>query len=232
MGSSGKLLGTSGDIHASPPPPDWSELEDPGSGSLDDPYHSIATAIKAADGGRNVWLAGGRYLEYVSVENVRGALLNKIVVQPYAGATVTIDGIETRFSHPTGTAGWMPVDGGGPDEYEWTEGLPDGEAQEVRRGAFLETPFLSPPHHTRLITYSQAGDFRATNDLWPQDPPTPDNNVWKFDEGTWKLAGGRNWVYMGPGLWFDPDERKVHIRLSPTSNNIPRWPDSTVNEKQ
>jgi hypothetical protein len=220
----GKLFGTQGDIHVSPPPPEGDAL---GSGTLADPFHSIATAIKAADGGKNVWLAGGRYIEYVNVEHVHGALLNKIVVQPYAGAKVTIDGIETRFFHPTASAQWTPVDSGGPDEYVWTEELPEGEAEEVRRGAFLETPFLSPPRHTRLVTYSQAGDFRATNDLWPQDPPTPDNNVWKFDDATdtWVHVGGRNWVYMGPGLWFDSAERKVHIRLSSTANTIPDWPD-------
>jgi len=31
----------------------------------------------------------------------------------------------------------------------------------------------------------------------------------------------RPWVYMGPGLWFDRDTHRVHIRLSHTHNNIP-----------
>ena len=40
---------------------------------------------------------------------------------------------------------------------------------------------------------------------------------------------------MGPGIWFDqamPDDtdpesagRQIHIRLAPTANNIPGWPD-------
>lgn len=38
------------------------------------------------------------------------------------------------------------------------------------------------------------------------------------------LRGATNAVrgsYMGPGLWFDRNTRKVHIRLSPTHNNVP-----------
>ena len=41
----------------------------------------------------------------------------------------------------------------------------------------------------------------------------------------------RPFVYMGPGVSFDtattPDGRRVHIRLSPTTNQIDGWPDYT-----
>jgi hypothetical protein len=29
------------------------------------------------------------------------------------------------------------------------------------------------------------------------------------------------WVYMGPGLWFNPATRRAHVRLSHTSNSVP-----------
>src|SRR3954453_17326896 len=28
------------------------------------------------------------------------------------------------------------------------------------------------------------------------------------------------WVYMGPGIWFNPDTRQVHVKLSPTHNDV------------
>jgi hypothetical protein len=232
MGFLGDLFGTRGAIYVSPPPPGWDKQEHPGTGTQDDPYHSVATAIEAARGGKSVWLQAGQYVEEVKLDRVRGALLNKIVVQPYGGATVTIDCLETRFLNPTDQANWIPFAGGAPHEYVWSEKFPVAEAQQVRRGAFLTTPFLAQPQHTRLVIYDQAGDFRAANELWPKDLTTGDNNVWERKPdpdhpGTqkWTHTGIRNWVYMGPGLWFDDKERELHIRLSPTNNNITDWPD-------
>ena len=94
-------------------------------------------------------------------------------------------------------------------------------------GAFIDAPYR------RLVSYSTDRDFSASNQTFDKifdvDPPnlarspykvTTDKGVSLKDPGT-----GREftfpWVYMGPGIWFNPDTHFVHIRLSPTTNNVP-----------
>ena len=218
------VLGTDDSIYVSPPPPNWNEATDPGSGTISDPYHSIKTGITMAAGGRAVCLRGGQYIESVDVAGICGMPDRKIVVQPYRHETVTIDCIVPEFLDPTH---WEPVGNGGEDEFIWTEPFNGGQAEQVTRGAFLETC-----QHTRLITYDHLEDLRASNELDPHDGPAGDNHVWVRDPATGDMKATnpkryRNWVYMGPGIWFDPDCRQVHIRLSHTHNGINGWPDYT-----
>jgi hypothetical protein len=61
-----------------------------------------------------------------------------------------------------------------------------------------------------------------TNDLDPKcalDPKTGD----RYKSIPYRYP----YVYMGPGLWFDRETRRVHIRLSHTGNNIPGLADYT-----
>jgi hypothetical protein len=212
------LFGTDDSIYVSPPPPGWNETADPGSGTISDPYHSITTGITMAAGGGTVCLRGGQYIEPVEVAGISGTPDRKIVVQPYRREKVTIDCLLPEFLDPTH---WEPADNGGEDEFIWTEPFYGGQAEQVTRGAFLETY-----QHTRLITYDHLEDLRAKNELDPRDATTGDNQVWDSGGATGKY---RNWVYMGPGIWFDPDPncRQVHIRLSHTHNGINGWPDYT-----
>jgi hypothetical protein len=221
------VLGTDDSIYVSPPPPNWDEAADPGSGTVSDPYHSIKTGITMAAGGRTVCLRGGQYIESVEVAGISGTRDRKIVVRPYRHERVTIDCIVPEFLNPTPLAHWKPVDNGGEDEFVWTQPFNGGQAEQVTRGAFLETC-----QHTRLITYHHLEDLRAANELDPHDGPTGDNHVWVRDPATGDMKATnpkryRNWVYMGPGIWFDPDCRQVHIRLSHTHNGINGWPDYT-----
>ena len=227
-----ELVGTGGPIYVSPPPPGWDPVIAPGSGTLEDPYHSISTALAMAEGGRNVYLRGGQYVEEVSAEGVSGSENNVIVVKPYRHEPVTIDCVVEDFLHPTDEAFWRKVDDGGEDEYVWTKSFPGNEDDWIRRGAFLDTH-----RHTRLVTYDHPEDLRAANDLDPRDlTEGGDNQVWKAvtdpetGEAELKPTGTfRNWVYMGPGLWFDanPDRRTVHLRMSHTHNHVIGWPDYT-----
>jgi hypothetical protein len=111
------------------------------------------------------------------------------------------------------------------------------------RGAFLDR---NP--YTRLISYSRLEDLRADNQTFPISE--------LFSAGTTDIlvverckktatscpngytipspAYGRRWVYMGPGIWYNKQSQRIHIRLAPTnhdikglSNYIPSAPDST-----
>lgn len=50
----------------------------------------------------------------------------------------------------------------------------------------------------------------------------PDPNCKQEGDKKFKFVRYRRpWVYMGPGLWFDRDAHKLHIRFSHTHNNVP-----------
>ena len=231
-----------GPVIVSPPPAGWNPEVDPaGSGTLTDPFHSISTAI-AASNGRNVYLRGGQYIEPITVDGVHGSSDHTITIAAYRSEPVTVDCFIPDFLNPTEEAHWKPVEDS-PDEFVWTKPFPGGEAEEVTRGAFLEAH-----RHTRLITYSHVEDLRSANEfdvriedfrlpdeIDPNEPPPGDNHVWiaNPDPGVdgWIPTKAprvfRNWMYMGPGIWFDGVHRQVHIRLSHTHNNVNEWPDYT-----
>lgn len=202
-------------------PPELGARTDEGSGTFADPCHSIALGIGKAAGGGTVYLRAGHYEESVAVTGISGTWLSKIVVRPYRSEQVTIDALMPNFLHPTDGVQWDSLGGG---EYVWCKQLPEGE--EVTGGAFMDRPV-----HTRLVRYGRLEDLQSTNELWRKDDETGDNRVWTKignDPNVYQITSEyRNWVYMGPGIWFDTDTRKVHIRLSHTHNNISSWDDYT-----
>jgi hypothetical protein len=212
-----------------------------GAGTEADPFHSVAEAIERAQNGAVVKLHAGHYLESITLANVSGLGVRKILVEAAGDGAVFIDSLLPEFLNPNG--GWDQVfepDGTFRGEYEWHQtfplpvGINNPERFRVSGGAFLEQPV-----HTRLVGYSQAWDFRTKNQLWPKTKPGPadGNRIWRRDtaaaDGTYipeDRAGEIQRLpslYMGPGVWFDQraGQRKVHIRLSHTTNNIPDWPD-------
>ena len=153
-----------------------------------------------------------------------------IIIQPYPGHTVTIDGARLDFLQRPGDA-WIPVPpatdpvvvssalAGGlgttpfvVNEYVSRISLPPG----TDCGAFVS----GRPSYTRLITYDQLRDLRAVNQGFgplsaDSDFPGPMIKDWKTSP-----FPRRPWVYMGPGLWQDASGF-LHIRLSPTTHGVP-----------
>jgi hypothetical protein len=225
------------------PPPPGLTADPPGTaGTLDDPFHWLTTAFERTSG-RSIAMRGGTYNEEVHATGFSGSEERRIVIQPYRREPVTIDCYVAALSDPTDESNgkWEQVQHGPVSEFVWSEPFPLGETAEVPRGAFLATRA-----HTRLITYDHLEDLLSENQLDPRivDPRAPedipdgegppgDNHIWEVD-----LAGKlgptkppncryRNWMYMGPGLWFDVEKRQLHLRLSHTHNVIPGWPDYT-----
>jgi hypothetical protein len=223
------------------PPSVPGELGGGGDGSESHPFHSVTTALERArsNGGGIVNLHGGHYVESVVLDGFDQGEF-PLVVQPVGDGEVFIDATLPEFLAPQGPEDqWVPVladDGEFRGEYVWLRPYDDAA---VTGGAFLDEPV-----HTRLVSYSRREDLTATGQIWTDDVPGG-NRVWQLhpdqqqfpdlyrprDERPW----WRPWVYMGPGIWFDPEVRcttpddvggrRVHIRLSPTENNIPGWPD-------
>jgi hypothetical protein len=228
-------------VIVSPPPPGWDPDDDPGPGTFAKPFHSITNGINASNGRRPVYLRGGHYIQNVDVTGIEGPEDRKCTITSVRGESVTIDCYDPAFLNPTEEAHWNTGDG--PGEFIWSRSFPDGQREEVSRGAFLDTH-----QHTRLITYGHLEDLLATNEFAPRiedhrpeneidldEPPPGDNRVWIVDPedkgpppkrmiATTEPREYRNWMYMGPGIWFNPKTRKLHIRLSHTRHGIPGWP--------
>ena len=229
------------DVYATPPAI-AGELEG-GDGSQAAPFHSVARAMSKVkeNGGGVVHLHGGHYVESVTLDGFDQTSA-QMVVRPVGDGEVYIDGMLSEFVAPQGLEDrWDPVltDGEFRGEYVWLRPYEGGPP--VSNGAFFDEPV-----HTRLVSYSRQEDLTATGQLWP-DHAEEGNQVWRLHEDQAnfpKLYQPENrasrphrrpWVYMGPGIWFDSEVRattperiggrRVHIRLAPTSNNIPGWPD-------
>jgi hypothetical protein len=214
-----------------------------GTGSPEHPFTSVADGIKKAQDGGTVHLHGGHYVESVALNKVSGLDEHEIVVQPFGDGEVFIDSMLPEFLTPGPDDRWDPVTPPGGTfngEYVWRKRYPAG-GTELDRLRVTGGAFLDEPVHIRLVSYSQLGDLRAENQLWPDDSPADGNRVWRPDEtqpGTFipedrdGRISRRPWVYMGPGIWFNQDagERQVHIRLAPTTNNIPGWEDYEPDE--
>jgi hypothetical protein len=243
-------------------------------GTLTQPFRTVAKGVSVLQAGDILNLRGGIYVEAVDVAGKHGTATDNIIIRSYPGETAYIDASLSLFRTLNNTD-WLPAHQFDPqaheDEYVSTvtflEALTDGD-KVVNRGAFLER---NP--YTRLITYSNLNDLRATNETfekitdYPNPDPRPgpvvmeqctaddpdpacilyqDGNRYKPakvrvqcevndpdpnclpdpDGNRYKLVGYRHpWVYMGPGIWFNrhpdsPTAGRVHIRLSPTHNNI------------
>jgi hypothetical protein len=208
---------------------------------IDRPFLTIGEALAHLQPGDTLYLRHGTYLEQVSISNKKN-----IVIRSYPGEHACIDGSLEDFlmmnngqwelaslSHPNAH----------PEEYISTQAFPNAPNNPVNRGAFLD---MHP--YTRLITYMNLNDLRSPNETFEQITANPDvysrqgpelvveecgknpgpECIYTLGERHYKPAPFRYpWVYMGPGLWFDRQTHKVHIRLSHTHNNVPGLVDYT-----
>ena len=230
------------EFFVSPPPAGVAAEDAPtGSGTLADPFHSIAHAMRQANGGGTVLLRGGQYVESIDLTEISGTEAQPLLVRPRNVERVTIDATVLQFRGPVPNTDWEPVPGHDGEFVSTAQFNPTAKGSTVASaGAFLarKDPQTGRNRHTRLVAYNRLEDLRSPNQLWPSPELNPaglDMNV--FHE---ELTGAgasfnpkryRPFVYMGPGIWFEkatgPDGRRVHIRLSPTNNQINEWPDYT-----
>ena len=71
------------EFYVSPPPAGVAVEDAPtGAGTFEDPFHSIAHAIRQANGGGTVYLRDGQYVESIDVTGISGTGDRPIVVRP------------------------------------------------------------------------------------------------------------------------------------------------------
>lgn len=175
---------------------DGAKGDDKGDGSVGKPWKTIGAAVARLKPGDTLVVHGGTYFESVSVA-LAGTAKAPITVRGAPGEVAIVDAGLREFEEAP-KAAWEPVKGGAPGEFrsvgEFKGMVKDGDAGKVRvLGNFADS--MVPLHGYRL-----AADLRS------------DNRYWNLPD---KMAAGAG-IYVGPGVWFDGETHRIHVRLAHT----------------
>lgn len=178
-------------------------------GSLQKPWQHLQHAVLQLKPGTTLYLRGGVYAEKVYLTR-SGTQEAPIVVAAYPGELPILDGGHRAFHDEPATA-WEPFKGGAADEYVSTKTFPQAadrrvphqflpaswepmwgieEQRPLALGHFADS--MVPLHGYRNVI-----DLRASNEYQPKE----------------KKGDGEG-VYCGPGLWFNRETQRIHVRLA------------------
>ena len=184
--------------------------DDTGLGTERSPWKTLAHATRQLAPGMTLYLRGGTYYEKVSLtkSGTEGA---PITIASYPGELAILDGGLREFLDSPATS-WEPLPGGAEGEYVSTKAYLDLDDRRVPHqflpgswepmwGIEDERPLALGHFADSLVPlhgYRIAADLRSKNELW---------------------LGGKNEMrdvgnYCGPGLWFNRDTGRIHIRLA------------------
>jgi hypothetical protein len=183
---------------------------DSNSGTEEAPWKTLGYALRQLQPGNALLLRGGVYYEKVSL-NRSGTAEAPITIGSYPGELAVLDGGLREFAEAPATS-WEPFGGGAEGEYVSTRADLGVDDREVPRqflpgswepmwgieeerplalGFFVDS--MVPLHGYRL-----AVDLRSSNEYWVSG------------KEEMRDAG----IYCGPGLWFDRDTGRIHVRLA------------------
>lgn len=182
---------------------------DASEGSKTQPWKTLGYALRQLDPGDTLYLRGGTYYEH-PVLSQSGTEDAPITIQSYPGESAVIDGgLREFFEDPASS--WEPASDGAAGEFVSTrtyhalndrrvphQFLPGGweplwsieNERPLALGHFGDS--MVPLHGYRHLS-----GLRASNEYWLAD---------KKDRS--------NGIYCGPGLWFNRETGRVHIRLA------------------
>lgn len=176
---------------------DPNQGSDDNPGTEDKPFRTLTHAVGQLAPGETLYLRGGTYYEHVTV-SAQGTKDQPITLAGYPGEIVIIDGgLREFFERPE--QAWEPVEDGAPGEFRSTKTFPDlgGTPNGVNvLGNFGDS--MLP-----LQGYRFLGDLRSDNPYW-----NVSNKV-----------GSTDYVYCGPGIYYDPESGRIHARLAHTKLN-------------
>jgi len=168
--------------------------DDRNAGSKDAPWKSLQHAVERLAPGDTLYLRGGIYYEHVTM-TARGTVGKPITVRAYPGELAVIDGSMREFFERPAEM-WEPCPGGVEGEYRSRRTYPDLPARAGRvnlMGRFADSM-------VSLHGYRHRRDLQTMNMF---------ANVAKSD----KTPG----LYCGPGVWFNVETRRIHVRLAHTT---------------
>ena len=187
---------------------DAAKGDDANDGSKAKPWRSVQHGVQRLKPGDTLYLRAGVYHEKVYLTR-SGTPDAPVVIASHPGELATLDGGLKEFLESPATS-WEPFKGGAPDEYVSTKTYPHAADRRTPHqflpasweplwGIEDERPIALGHFADSLVPlhgYRTAADLRATNELSPKDK--------KGTEG----------VYCGPGLWFDRETKRIHVRLA------------------
>ncbi|NIX78079.1 DUF1565 domain-containing protein [Microvirga terricola] len=159
-------------------------------GTLNAPFKTINLAVGKLQPSDTVYLRGGTYFESVKV-HVSGTKDAPITIRSYPGEMATIDSGVPDFRQ-VGNGDWELID----------ESL--GEYRSVRTFPAANHPYAYidgiPGYENQrvlLVPYKDPQPFRASSETYVE--PTTS-------------------FYIGPGVYYEPSDGRIHIRLSKTAD--------------
>ncbi|MDQ3621479.1 MAG: DUF1565 domain-containing protein [Verrucomicrobiota bacterium] len=174
------------------------------------PWRTLGHALRRLKPGDTLCLRGGTYYERVSLSR-SGTEEAPITICSYPGELAVLDGGLRNFLEDP-AASWAPFAEGAPGEYVSTATYLQADDRQVPRqflpaswepmwGLEEERPLALGHFADSMVPlhgYRVAADLRSNNELW---------------------AGGKkamrdSGVYCGPGLWFNRETGRIHIRLA------------------
>lgn len=184
--------------------------DDGASGTQEAPWRTLAHAVRQLKPGDTLYLRGGVYHETVALTR-SGTPRAPITIASYPGELAVLDGGLREFLDSPATS-WEPFAGGAEGEYVSTARYPRADDRQVPRqflpgawepmwGIEEERPLALGHFADSMVPlhgYRLAVDLRSTNEFWSAGKDE------MRDSG----------IYAGPGLWFDRDTARIHIRLA------------------
>lgn len=167
---------------------------DANAGTQDAPWQTIQHGMSKLQPGDTLYLRAGTYREHVTVD-VSGTAEKPITIAGYPGELAIVDGGLPEFFLQPETA-WEACPGGAAGEFRSTKVYPGlaASAGVNVMGNFGDS--MVPLHGYRFLE-----DLRSDNPYW--------NVSEKVDD-----EGGS--VYCGPGVWYDVESGRIHVRLAHT----------------
>lgn len=183
---------------------------DDAEGSEAAPWKTLGHALRHLKPGDTLYLRGGTYYERVFLSR-SGTEQAPITIASYPGELAVLDGGLREFADDPAHS-WQPLAGGAEGEYVSTRVYHDADDRQVPRqflpgswepmwGIEDERPLalghfadsMVPLHGYRILE-----DLRAINEYWIGD----------------KTEMRDSGLYGGPGLWFNRETGRIHIRLA------------------
>jgi hypothetical protein len=196
--------------------------DDTNDGSQAKPWKTLQRAVRPLKPGDTLYLMGGTYYENVYLTQ-SGTPERPITIRAFPGALPVVDGgLREFFDAPA--AAWQPLDGGAEGEYVSTRVYADSgdrkvpgqfisSAWEPLYGIESERPLALGQFGDSMVPlhgYRFLGDLRSTNEFWK--PVTKDKTARNNDAAGPTGEG----IYCGPGLWYNRDTGRIHVRLAHT----------------
>ncbi|RBP45452.1 hypothetical protein DES53_103452 [Roseimicrobium gellanilyticum] len=189
---------------------DPSKGDDTQPGTREKPWKSLKHGTRQLKAGETLVLRAGTYYERVSLTR-SGTEEKPITITSHPGELAVIDGGLREFLEEPAKS-WEPFAGGAEGEYVSTKSylhLDDRKpprqflpaSWEPMWGIEDERPLVLGNFAGSMVPlhgYRTVADLRATNELWKGDKKD------MRDDG----------LYCGPGMWFNRETGRIHIRLA------------------